>query len=475
VLGLAVLGACRPGDTRDASPSVPSETPSPTGDTSTLPGPTAPTGASSGATADDTAVPLVGVAPLQFRGSRPTNVLMISVDTTRRDHIGAYGPLDLTPRIDQLIDEGVALDDHLQCSNWTYPTTTCTLLGRRHVDNGFLPQLPSQGREPFPDGTAFLATWLTEAGYDTAITSRNGWLSSEWNSVQGYTHELGGNANLWVQSLGARAHLEALPSGTPWFMHIHATEPHAPYAPPDDYLTELDNLDPIPYDLSVKDEHYGARDDWGDLKPETQELVLQHMMVRYQGEIRWFDDQLADLLADFEDRGLLDDTLVVFWNDHGEQFWEHGNLTHAYDLTFAENDGFAVFWAKNIVPTRWAEPTHAIDIAPTVLDIVGQPVPSEVTGSVVGQRSDEPRFAWAVARLGPISSVVRGPHKLVFDWDAAAPRRYDRSSDPEETVDLWGTDPTLDEELWQLLQPEIEATHAIDPELELVWPAGLEP
>ena len=422
-----------------------------------------------------TGEPLVGTAPLQFVGAKPTRLLMISVDTTRKDHIGAYGTLGLTPRIDQLIDEGVALDDHLQCSNWTYPTTTCTLLGRRHVDNGFLPQLPGSGREPFPDGTTFLATWLADAGYDTAITSRNSWLSSEWNSVQGYTHELGGNTSLSVQLLGAMAHLRKLPSGTPWFMHIHATEPHAAFDPPKEYLSEVNALPPISYDLTDKDQHYQARDEWQNLDPAEQELVLEHMKLRYQAEIRWFDDQMRDTLTALDIEGFLDDTLVVFWNDHGEQFWEHGNLSHAYNLTYAENDAFAVFWAKNIVPARWAEPTHAIDLVPTILDILDQPIPSEVTGSVVGTRPDEPRFGFAVARLGPISSVVDGPYKLVFDWDEPAPVLYDRSIDPEETTDRWGDDPTLDARMWGLLQPQIEATHAIDPDLELIWPAGLEP
>ncbi len=462
---LTLLLAC------SSEPAAPPATtpPAPTTPAPTTPTPTATTG---GAPTGETGVELevVGEAPMQFLGARPRNVLMISVDTFRRDHVGAFGSLGLTPRIDQLVAEGVSLDEHMQCSSWTYPGTTCTLLGRSHIDNGFLPQLSGGGREPFADGTEFLATWLAAAGYDTSISSRNGWLSEEWNNVQGYGTILPGGGSAEAQLDLALDHVSLLPEGTPWFAHVHATEPHVPYNPPDEYLGALDGLEPILWNLAENSSHYAARDLWDEMDEATQELVLLHMKLRYEAEIRWLDDQIAEGLANFEVQGLLDDTLVVLWNDHGEQFWEHGNLTHAYNLHPEENDGFAVWWADNILPVRWAEPTHAVDVAPTVLSALGLEVPPIVAGYPAGQRPDGPRFALVIARLGAVSSVVDGGQKLIFDWDEGRRHRYDTVTDPDELVDLWGTDPAIDEALWATLRPQVEAAHAIEPELDLVWP-----
>ena len=71
----------------------------------------------------------VGTDVLSFTGQVPKNLLFISIDTLRRDHLGAHGDLGLTPFLDRLADEGVVMQDHMQCSNWTYGAITCTLLG----------------------------------------------------------------------------------------------------------------------------------------------------------------------------------------------------------------------------------------------------------------------------------------------------------------------------------------------------------
>jgi arylsulfatase A-like enzyme len=459
----------------DPEPSAPHDTPST--ETGTVSSSTPPE-ESAEVTGHTGTPPIVGEAPLQFYGSVPRNVLMISIDTFRRDHIGAYGDLDLTPTIDGLIAEGVSFDDHMQCSNWTYPTTTCTLLGRSHVDNGFMPRL-SGDRQPFPEGTPFLATWLSAGGIDTSISSRNGWLSEEWNSVQGYQTILSNGGGLQTQLGLVAAHVQGVLAESPdtrWFAHAHAIEPHVPYAPPEEYLAEVNALPPIIWDLSDSGDHYGARDTWPNMSEEAQELVLQHMMLRYQAEIRYVDDQIAAGLADLEAQGLLDDTLVVLWNDHGEQFWEHGNLTHAYHLHHEENDGFLVMWADNIVPARYDGPTHATDLAPTLLQLLEQPIPDEVTGVPLGSRSaDSPRFAHSVARRGGVSSVVHDGQKLIFDWDSGLPQRYDLLADPLETVDLWGTDPAADQALWALLQPQVQEASALAPDQFVLWPVGMEP
>jgi arylsulfatase A-like enzyme len=368
------------------------------------------------------------------------------------------------------------MDDHQTCSNWTFPGTSCTILGRYHEDNGHIPQISAVGRAPFPDGLPFLARVLQDAGYYTAISSRNGWLSSEWNNTQGYERELPGVIGASDQMARGLDELAGpqgpVARGQPWFLHVHVTEPHVSYNPPTSYLGELAGLDPIDYDLTVSDQHYDARDAWPSLSKDEAALVLQHMKIRYRAEIAWLDDLLEESMARFDAEGLLDDTLVVVWNDHGEQFWEHGHLTHAYDLYREENDGYLFFWSKGIVPTAWTGPTTAVDVVPTVLDAVGVADTDWRSGEVIGTADPRRhRFALSVARIGVVASVTRGNDRMIFYGRPGRVERYDLGVDPGETTDLYGQDASLDGRLWDLLKPQVEKAQAAAPNLIVNWPA----
>ncbi|MEM6930261.1 MAG: sulfatase-like hydrolase/transferase, partial [Myxococcota bacterium] len=84
----------------------------------------------------DPTLPTVGTAPIEFYGRRPKNLIMLSIDTFRKDHLGAHGDLGLTPFLDEIAAQGVVLEDHHQCSNWTFASTTCTVAGRTNVERG---------------------------------------------------------------------------------------------------------------------------------------------------------------------------------------------------------------------------------------------------------------------------------------------------------------------------------------------------
>ncbi len=407
-------------------------------------------------------LPLVGTDVLQFRGKVPKNLLFLSIDTFRKDHHNAHGDLGLTPFLGEVARDGVVLNNHMQCSNWTFASTTCTLAGRYSTERGHMPRLSGvdEQKPKVPQGTEFLATWLGQAGFFSLIVSGNAWLSGTWGNTQGYDEEYTPEGlALAVVETGTDNLTDAILRGAVperWFMHLHFMEPHASYDPPSEYLVGIDQLEPWPEDLTERPTHYDWRGQWPSLDPADQDLLEQHLRVMYEGEVRVLDDRMAINWSTLESAGMLDDTLVVIWNDHGEQFWEHGDQTHAYSLFGEENDGFAVFWAKNIVANSWDGPTTSIDLAPTLLDLYGLPIPDEVTGIPVGQAPpDRPRFGEAVARLGATQSIVRDNKKLIFYWSGAV-AYFDRNTDPDELVNLYDpTDPTV-LELWADLKPMIE-------------------
>ncbi|MFT4626049.1 MAG: arylsulfatase A-like enzyme [Myxococcota bacterium] len=398
-----------------------------------------------------------------FEGSVPRNVLMISIDTLRKDHLSRYdlAQRELTPFLDGLMNTGFVLDDHLTCSNWTFPGITCTLLGRNHTEVGFMPQLePASERIEWPAGQAFLSDALRDAGFATVLSSANGYLSRDWGTADGYD-ATSGVAFDPADSIYAEgiANLEAArDSGAErWFLHLHFLEPHAPYLQHDGYTPSTSDLVPVPWDLEVKTQHYDATREWPEMSAPDRANLTAHLTRRYQGEVAFLDASLSGMFADLGARGLLDDTLVVVWNDHGESFWEHGNQSHAWTLHRPENDGLAFFWAPNIVPGAWDGPTHATDLMPTLLELLALPIPEGVTGIPLGLAPPgRARFANTVARAGVQQSVQIGKNKLLYEWTGSA-AVYDLSFDPAEMLGHWDPSNPTHLELWSALVPEVRA------------------
>lgn len=406
-------------------------------------------------------LPTVGTPALQFHGRVPKNLIFLSIDTFRKDNLDRYGGHGTTPFLDRIANEGVTLDDHLQCSNWTFASTTCTLAGRYSYERGHMPRLngTAANRPKVPPGTKFLATWLGEAGYYSTIVSANDWLSANWGNTQGYDSVIRptGPAPA-VLDAGAKDIREAIDRGDAdkWFMHLHFMEPHASYDPPAENIVGEEALEPWPEDLTDREVHYEWRSEWPDLDPADQGLLEAHLEILYDGEIRTIDDRLSDIWSELDREGYLDDTLVVIWNDHGEQFWEHGNQTHAFALNAEENDGMAIFWARNLVPARYTAPTASIDLVATILDLFEIDRPPEITGYPVGTApADRPRFGEALARLGGVNAVTLDGLKLQFYWSGRM-TFFDRNTDPGETTDLFDPlDPRV-LDLWSLLKPVAE-------------------
>lgn len=469
-----VLAACTDSSPPSPPPGTTTETGAPTGSTPTSP-----------STTETGTEPTFPPGPaLVFDGKPPANILMISIDTTRRDEIGLWSSEpSRTEFIDSLASSGVRFEDHQQCSNWTFASTSCTLAGRMPEETGFVPSLTEglgSGDNLFPDAETTLAERLRDAGYYTILVTGNGWLSETDNNAQGYTdvEQPIPNDATSIVTTGSALLGDAIDRGaTKWFVHLHLMEPHAAYNPPDQYLAEEKKLDPLPasVDLSNQFGHYAATAKWPNLTPTAQANLEAHLWARYRGEIAYLDDQLATLWPTLESQGTLDDTLVVFWTDHGEQMFERGNQSHAYNLNAEENNGVWFVWANNLAARRWTGPTHAVDVVPTVLAAVGLKPDAALMGTVAGLAApDRVRFATTDSRLGLSQSVTKDGWKLSFNFSGVV-RLYDRNTDPQEQVDVLQAspnDPHL-KELWALLLPRVLMLHDLLPDRDLTFPPGL--
>ncbi len=373
-------------------------------------------------------------------GDRP-DLLVISIDTLRRDHVGffsgAQSPSD-TPTIDRLLEEGVAFADHRSCSSWTLPSVVCALSGLDATESRFA---PADGSYAVPDDVRFLADYLRDEGYTTGLVSTNPFMVGEGRPGRSYQRLVdiqdARAENVVDRGLALLDELKG--EGEPWLLHLHFLDPHDPYNPPDGYI----------------DTHALAA-----AGSETEA-----MEVRYRGEVRYLDAELGRLLDTLEERGDLEDTLVSIWSDHGEQFGEHGALYHGNSLYPEEVDTFAGFWGAGVQAQIWDGPTTHSDLLPATLFQLGVAMPRQEWASVLTGVGAEPRHALRVWEDRALQSVRVRSRELIYDWRGTA-ELYDRDSDPGDLCDMSAVAPRQTEGLMALLGEEQGVVEALYPNLK---------
>jgi len=403
---------------------------------------------------------------LRFAGGPPRRLLMLSIDTLRRDAVGRYGSAGEsdTPFLDGLIGGGVALDDHVSCSSWTYPSMLCALSGRSTTDIGFEPLHDPAGEPlPLPDGQVeLLADQLGRAGFDTALVSTNPFIHDSFGMTSGYRQRV---LDTSLDAAGVVDHGLDLLDGVDrerWLLHLHFVDPHSPYDPPEAYLDGLDDLPPIGVDLTSYPAVEALADTWTSLPPDEVDAIEAHARLRYAGLARYVDDQIARLFSELDASGALDGTLVWLMTDHGEQFWEHDALGHGVSLYREENAAVAVFWSPDLIPGVWSSPTTHADLLPTALTALELDL-LPTTGAPVGYAPpSRPLLAQIYQRGVTRQAVIQGGDKLIFDW-AGIWWLY-TVGDPGETRNHITEDPVRAAELWALLRPETEALQALYPD-----------
>lgn len=396
----------------------------------------------------------------------PRNLLVISIDTLRQDHVGAYGGGADTPFLDELASQGVRLARHHACSGWTYPGAICAMTGTTAVELGFFPEISDEdGVASLPEGTPTLAAALRAEGYQTALLSSNVIIGEGSGLARGFESAPDLSA-LDAEALTSSAinHVDRdLDPTAPWMMHVHYVDPHAPYAPPDAYLDGLDGLPELPWDLGTLEGSWAAVSEYATLSDEDRENLLAHVGVRYAGEVRYTDDAIAALFSALDDRGLLDGTLVLLWTDHGEQLGEHGGLGHGGSLFGEESDAVALFWSRDLQsPGVWAHPTSNKDLAPTTLRLLGVDIPTDMSGEIVGEAAADRGVFDTLLPKGrpPVQTVTVGDVKLLYNWNGTK-RLYYRDVDPQEQDDLYDAGSNEVEQLWELMLPRVDELQAV--------------
>ena len=362
---------------------------------------------------------------------RAKGVVLISIDTLRRDHVSAYGyPRPTTPRLDALARQGVLCEDAVSTSSWTLPAHLSMLTsvdpgahGGLDADHGFNRRVPT------------LASLLRDQGYATRAVTSHIYVAPAYGFDEGFERfdfvedrradDVAGRATLLLDQVGDR----------PFFLFLHFYDPHAHYSPPP--ATRV--LFPSRYAGPLQGllTHFHRRTS-ARMPPD----YLEHLRSLYDGEIRFVDDQIGRVLDHIRARGLERSTLVLVTSDHGEEFLDHGSWTHGRTLYEEIVRIPLIVHGPGVAPRREAGQASLLDVAPTILAWAGLPRPSHAQGRSLLQPVGE-REAFGDkghAKGGARKLFLRGGQgrvKLILSLDPEQDRIrgeewYDLRADPAE-------------------------------------------
>jgi len=351
------------------------------------------------------------VEPGALRGS---NVIIVSLDTTRADHLACYGNEDIkTPVMDALARTGVMFTQARAAAPTTVPSHTSIMTGLYPVNHG----ARVNGLYRLADEKTTLAEAFSAAGYATAAAVSAFVLDAQFGLDQGFdlyqddlTDESAPLRYRYRERpaektiAAATAWLDGVPTQDPYFLWIHLFDPHADYTPPP------------PFDQEYADNPYN-------------------------GEIAYVDHCLQKLVDTVAQRGQTDSTLIVIVADHGDGLDQHGELSHGallYDDTI--HIPLIMNCGRHLNQNHYVDSyVSQVDIAPTVLSLVGLPVlPTDGRDLTQPPPPDrliysETLHARVIFGWAPVYAAIQGGLKYMH---SPSPELYDLTADPGETKNL---------------------------------------
>ena len=401
------------------------------------------------------------VTPLAQGSSGIPLVVLITLDTTRADHLGCYGYSKPTsPLLDSFADESLVYENAIAPGTWTLPSHASLFTGKFIASHGM--RQDSQGSlplsegfpgpveahnkfrvRPLPDGELTLAALLSAAGFQTGAVVSGPWMKRVFGLDRGFEYyddtgmyDLDGRTARRVTD-GAMRWLRK-PTDRPRFLFLNYFDPHTPYDPP----------------MQIARRFLPA----GKLPELGRELTLEEKAGMYDAEIAYMDGHVGRLFDYLRRAGLYDRALIVVTADHGELLGEHGTEFHGH-IPYQEVVHIPMIVkspADHSATGRNGEWIQLTDVLPLIFDKLELTQPDGIQGSappdvghpiVMESYTSPERPYFSGGWLGMIDNGMkilwndRGDHKL-----------FDLTADPHENTNLVASRPELSKELSDSVQ-----------------------
>jgi arylsulfatase A-like enzyme len=396
------------------------------------------------------------------------NVILISIDTLRADHLGAYGyERDTSPNLDRFARDAVVFENAISQSAWTTPAHASMMTGLYPWEHGLV-FYKNPGR--LADEVTTLAELLGARGYRTAGFNGGGYVSDTFGLGAGF--EIYEGTRFFRHNVDASIDWLERHGDERFFLFLHAYDVHRPY------------IVPKPFDVfSDPEARFDMRGfcDSGQ-HPYEDEEELAYIVSQYDAGIRYADYVVGEFLSHLHNEGLLDRSIVVVTSDHGDELFEHGACDHIKSVYEELVHVPLMIRVPGAGARRVSSPVPAsVAVTPTVLELLGAE-----TGKI-GERSVAPLLRGEPGTPeGIISETGRGGGngtlrywrglrtdrwKLVYARRGADERfeLYDLRDDPLEQNDVISAKPAVFERMKaELLRPPFRTSAPsqahIDPE-----------
>ncbi len=373
------------------------------------------------------------------RSERPwcehCNIILISFDTVRADHLGVYGyDRDTSPNIDRFAERAVVFDEAIAQAAWTLPAHGSILSGLYPARLGVL-HYPAAHKLPVTNPV--LPETLRNAGYATAGFTGGGFVSEHYGFNRGFdVYSTSGRhfehnidqAITWIRSNKER----------PFFVFFHGYDAHRPY-----YSKPVDKKSMGLLESAASEQgRYCLRDNRARPDPTHLDEIVRY----YDAAIHHGDRTLGVFLRAINQLELMDNTVILLTSDHGEEFFEHGSCDHVRFLyresvhvpfmLYVPNFTRGTRHIAGLVPA-------SISVARTLLDIVG--VQHSMPGVTLlpmidGTQHDFPVVyseadsdPGALGSRGACRAITRPDQKLISYTDEGGDEGYDLKADIQET------------------------------------------
>jgi arylsulfatase A-like enzyme len=389
-----------------------------------------------------------GVRDRQPASDGAPNVLVLLVDTLRAERLGCYGaPVSPSPTLDRLAQGGLLFESAIAQASWTLPSVATLFTGLHPRSHGVagLPeeshaaaQAADRHEDTDPaylsDGLPTLAAQAQRAGITTVGISTNPLVSRGTNLARGFESFL---ELRWNE--GQRRAGEVNDLFLEWLAHngehrflayLHYMDIHAPYQPPASFRPQP----PAGVRAAVVagDLIRMRKISLNGRRPLT-EAELDYVRSLYDGQIRYWDAELARLLEGLAAAGVAERTVVIVLSDHGEEFLDHGWLGHGPHLYDEAIRVPLIIHGPGIARRKVARQAQGIDLFPTVAALLGLPAVPGLPGTdLLALLDDRP----AVSQAGNDVVSVRTPQwKLIRDAASGTIQLFDLAADPGERQD----------------------------------------
>lgn len=422
-------------------------------------------------------------------------VVLLVIDTLRADHLCCYGyERETSPNIDRLAKEGVIFENAYPTDVPTQPSFTSMFTGQRGINTGIVTHSQT---EDLSESIPYLAEILARNGITTAAVSTL-YMMRRWfaRGFKYYMNPVAGIRRKLQQVDAEEINRMALPwikknKDRDFFIFVHYWDPHSLYFPPERYRRLFyrgDESNPENHSLDI----LKTQPVWPFVKRHLDAIGrditdIEYMIAQYDGEIRYTDDNVEELMNHLEDLRIFDETVFILTSDHGESLGEH----HFYF------DHCDVYETTVHVPLIIRCPPvlsqgkrvndlvqSTLSLAPTILGLFGIKVPEVMKGKDLIQIADGEdegcKEIYVNQGLWTGKRAIRTERwKLIKTldkafWDTPTIELYDIKNDPEETCNLAEENPDVVDklELSMVRWLRINLGRRVDP-LELIINRGL--